>query len=170
MTSSHILPLTFFLVLTTFLTGCQSTYYSAMEKVGIHKRDIMVDRLEATQDAQEAAQEQFKSALERFQSVVDFNGGNLESAYNDLNDEYEDSQAAAEKVRSRITSVKDVSDALFDEWENELSLYSSDSLKRSSTRKLKDTRRRYQTMINSLEKSEKRMQPVLNAFQDQVLY
>ena len=155
---------------TIAISGCQSTYYSAMEKVGIHKRDIMVDRIESTQEAQEDAQQQFKSALEQFQSVVNFDGGDLEDAYNKLNDEYESSVKAAVQVRDRIDGVKSVSEALFDEWENELSLYTSDSLKRASASKLQDTRRKYQQMIRSLESSEKRMQPVLNAFQDQVLY
>ena len=152
------------------ISGCQSTYYNAMEKVGIHKRDIMVDRIESTQEAQEEAQQQFKSALEQFQSVVNFDGGDLEDAYNKLNDEYESSVEAAEQVRDRIDGVKGVSEALFDEWENELSLYTSDNLKRASARKLEDTRRKYQQMVKSLESSEARMQPVLNAFQDQVLY
>ena len=157
-------------LLTLGLIGCQSTYYSAMEKVGIHKRDIMVDRIEDTQDAQQDAQEQFKSALEEFQSVVNYDGGDLEKLYNNLNDEYEDSLTAAEKVRDKIDGIKSVSEALFDEWEEELTLYSNDSLRRSSARKLRDTRRRYDSMIVSLEKSEKQMQPVLDAFQDQVLY
>lgn len=150
--------------------GCQSTYYSAMEKVGIHKRDIMVDRIEDTQVAQEQAQKQFQSALEQFQSVVNFAGGNLEVAYKDLNAEYEDSLAAAEKVRSRIDGVKNVSEALFDEWDNELKLYTNASLRRSSEQKLQDTQRQYRRMMASLEKAEQRMQPVLDAFRDQVLY
>ncbi|WP_067584006.1 DUF2959 domain-containing protein [Endozoicomonas ascidiicola] len=158
------------LTLSLLTAGCQSTYYSAMEKVGIHKRDIMVDRIEETQTAQEEAQEQFKSALEQFQSVINFDGGDLETAYNALNSEYEDSLSAAENVRSRISSVKDVSDALFDEWQKELDLYTSASLRRASAQKLQDTKRQYQRMMVSLDKSEKRMQPVLNAFQDQVLY
>ena len=29
------------------LTACQTVYYSAMEKVGVHKREILVDRVEA---------------------------------------------------------------------------------------------------------------------------
>ncbi|WP_422462666.1 DUF2959 domain-containing protein [Endozoicomonas sp. ALB115] len=157
-------------VATLLLAGCQSTYYSAMEKVGIHKRDIMVDRIEDTQTAQEQAQVQFQSALEQFQSVINFEGGDLEAAYNDLNSEYQDSLAAAERVRDRIASVQNVSDVLFDEWEDELNLYKSDSLRRASAQKLKDTRRQYQRMMVSLEKSEQRMQPVLDAFQDQVLY
>ncbi len=35
------------LVLTLALaSGCQSTYYGFMEKMGSHKRDILVDRVE----------------------------------------------------------------------------------------------------------------------------
>ena len=158
------------LVVLALTAGCQSTYYSAMEKVGIHKRDIMVDRIEDTQVAQEQAQKQFQSALEQFQSVANFAGGNLEVAYKDLNAEYEDSLAAAEKVRSRIDGVKNVSEALFEEWENELKLYTSASLRRASEQKLQDTQRQYRRMMASLENAEQRMQPVLDAFQDQVLY
>ncbi|MRI31746.1 DUF2959 domain-containing protein [Endozoicomonas sp. OPT23] len=161
---------TLILLAALVLGGCQSTYYAAMEKVGVHKRDIMVDRIESSQEAQEEAQEQFKSALERFRSVVDFEGGELESLYAHLNSEYEDSVASAEDVRKRINGVKDVSDALFDEWEDELELYSNEKLRRASATKLKETRRQYSRMLASMEKSEKRMQPVLNAFQDQVLY
>ncbi len=156
--------------LLLMLTGCQSTYYSAMEKVGIHKRDIMVDRIEDTQSAQENAQEQFKSALDKFRSVVNFDGGDLEDVYNQLNDEYESSVSAAEKVRNRIDGVKSVSEALFEEWEEELNQYSSSKLRRSSEQQLKTTRRHYQQMLVSLEKSEQQMQPILDAFQDQVLY
>ena len=167
MTFWRLLPT---LLLSLTLAGCQSTYYNAMEKVGIHKRDIMVDRIEDSQSAQEEAQEQFRSALERFRHVVSVDGGDLAKLYDELNAEYEDSVSAAEEVRSRIDSVKDVSDALFDEWDDELQLYSSDKLRRASAQKLKDTRRQYSRMLSSMEQSEKRMQPVLSAFQDQVLY
>ena len=64
--------------------GCQSAYYSAMEKVGVHKRDILVDRVEDTRAAQDDAQEEFVSALEQFRTVVNFDGGELESVYNDM--------------------------------------------------------------------------------------
>ncbi|OQX34072.1 MAG: DNA repair protein [Oceanospirillales bacterium LUC14_002_19_P2] len=167
---STLRQLSFLLLAGVMLSGCQSTYYKAMEQVGFHKRDIMVDRIEDTQKSQEEAQEQFQSALDQFRSVVAFDGGDLEFIYNRLNDEYESSYSAAEKVRERINGVRDVSDALFDEWEDELSLYSSSSLRAESSRKLKDTRRRYDQMMASMVKAEKRMQPVLDALHDQVLY
>ena len=41
-----------------------------MEKVGVHKRDILVDRVEDGRDSQADAQKQFQSALEQFSSIV----------------------------------------------------------------------------------------------------
>ena len=86
-------------------SGCESTYYSAMESVGIEKRDILVDRVEDARDAQE-----------------------------------------------------------------ELEEYSSATLKRDSTQKLRDTQRRYNDLIRSMRKAESRMDPVLVALKDNVLY
>lgn len=130
-------------IFSVFLTGCQSTYYSAMEKVGVYKREILVDRIESSQAAQEEAQEQFSSALEQFRSVVNFNGGDLEALYDQLNTDYEDSVASADEVRKRIQAVKDVSEALFEEWEEELELYSSAGLRRASQLQLNETRHQY---------------------------
>ena len=34
------------LLAVLLLTACSSAYYGAMEKIGIHKREILVDRIE----------------------------------------------------------------------------------------------------------------------------
>ena len=101
------------------LSSCESTYYDTMEKLGVHKRDILIDRIEEAQDAQQEGQQQFKDALEQFRSVVNFDGGALEEVYNRLNSEYEDSVAAAETINERIDAVESVADALFHEWNTE---------------------------------------------------
>jgi hypothetical protein len=62
----------FAVALLTVLAGCESAYYDTMEQFGVHKRDILVDRIEDAQEAQEEGQEQFKDALEQFQAVVNF--------------------------------------------------------------------------------------------------
>jgi ABC-type transporter Mla subunit MlaD len=153
-----------------FLMGCSSAYYGTMEKLGYHKRDLMVDRVEAAKVAQEDAKEQFKSALEKFSSVLKVDGGELEEKYDQLKTAYDESNDRAETVRDRIESVEDVSEALFDEWQTELDQYSSDSLRRSSANKLKQTRRQYTQLIGAMKRAEKKMAPVLSAFQDQVLF
>ncbi|QFT08485.1 DUF2959 domain-containing protein [Vibrio sp. THAF190c] len=159
------------LVLSIFtLTGCQSAYYSAMEQVGYHKRDIMVDRVEDAKESQQDAQEEFTSALEALSSLTNFNGGDLEDMYNKINDKYQDSEKAAQNVSDRISAIEDVSDTLFAEWQDELDLYTSASLRRSSEQKLRETKSSYQTMLSAMKRAEKKMDPVLNTLRDNTLY
>jgi predicted nucleic acid-binding Zn-ribbon protein len=154
--------------LTVF--GCQSVYYDAMEKMGYHKRDLMVSDVEKARDAQQEAKDQFKSALERFTTVLNVKGGDLQDKYNTLNTEYEKSEAKANAVRNRIASVEDVSQALFEEWEAELKEYSSVNLRRSSQKKLTQTRTQYAQLIKAMKRAETKMDPVLAKFKDQVLF
>ncbi|CDT99512.1 putative Methyl-accepting chemotaxis protein [Vibrio coralliirubri] len=165
------MPYLIVIVLSIFtLTGCQSAYYSAMEQVGYHKRDIMVDRVEDAKESQQDAQEEFTSALEALSSLTNFSGGDLEDMYNQINDKYQDSEKAAQNVSDRIAAIEDVSDALFEEWQNELDLYTSDSLRRSSEQKLRETKSSYQTMLSAMKRAEKKMDPVLNTLRDNTLY
>lgn len=158
------------LIALCLLCACESTYYSAWEKAGVYKRDILVDRIEDAQDAQQDAQEEFTDALEQFQLVVGFDGGDLKAMYEDLNDAYEDSLAAANTITARVDSVENVAEDLFDEWEEELAQYSSASLKRDSQRKLQKTRDQYRKLMSAMRQSEKSMQPVLATLRDQTLY
>ena len=152
------------------LTACSSMYYSALEGVGIPKRELMIHRVEKARDTQEDTKEQFKSALAQFTEVTNFNGGDLEAIYNKLNDEYEDSVSQAELVRKRISDIEDVSEALFEEWEEEITQYSSSSLKRNSQTQLNSTKSQYKHLIRAMERAETKLDPVLAVFKDQVLY
>jgi methyl-accepting chemotaxis protein len=162
--------LTGLIVMTILLGACSSTYYRTLESVGIEKRDILVERVEDARDAQDDASEQFASALDQFRATVNFDGGDLEQIYDRLNSEYEDSVSGAEAVRDRIDSVQNVAEDLFAEWEKELDEYSSPDLRRESAALLSDTRRRYGQLMKAMRRAEGTMEPVLEAFQDQVLY
>ncbi len=167
---TRTLYILFTMVAFLTLSGCETMYYKSMEKVGIHKRDILVDRVEEARDAQTEGKEQFKSALEKFGHVVNFKGGDLQETYDKLNDEYEDAKEAAQEVKERIDDVADVAEALFTEWEEEINQYTSAKLKRNSKTQLRETRQDYKQMISAMRKAESKMQPVLSAFKDQVLY
>lgn len=158
------------LALALTLCACSTAYYNTMEKFGVHKRNIMIDRVEEARDAQQEGQEQFESALAQFKSVVSVDGGELEKTYKTLNREYEDSIDSAEEIRERIDSVESVAEDLFDEWEDELDRYSSDTLRRDSERKLESTRQQYSQLIGLMRDSEARLDPVLQAMEDQVLF
>ncbi|MCG7562660.1 DUF2959 domain-containing protein [Pseudoalteromonas sp. McH1-42] len=152
------------------LSACQSAYYAAWEKVGVHKREILVDRVENTKAAQQATQQEFQSALERLTTLINFDGGELQSVYEQLNDDYLASEAAAQDVRTNIDKVEDVAEALFAEWQDELTQYSSAKLKRQSEQKLRQTQRQFDKLLRSMRASEAKMQPVLDSLKDNVLY
>ncbi|MDD1612111.1 MAG: DUF2959 domain-containing protein [Methylococcaceae bacterium] len=152
------------------LSACSSVYYSGLEKIGIPKREVMVHRVEKARDTQEETKEQFKSALEQFTAVTQFKGGDLEATCNRLNSEYEASVKKADEVRYRISEIEDVSEALFIEWEDEITQYSSASLKRSSQNKLNETKIQYQQLIKAMKSAESKIEPILAVFKDQVMY
>ncbi len=54
--------------------GCQTAYYETMEKLGYHKRNLMVSDVKKARDAQQDAKEQFKSALDRFTKNPEYPG------------------------------------------------------------------------------------------------
>ena len=156
--------------LLIFLTGCQSAYYAAWEKVGVEKRDILVDRVEDAKESQENAQKQFSSALDEFSQLINFNGGELQDIYSQLKDQFEASELSAASVTNRIDKVESVAPALFNEWEEELEKYTNETLKRDSQRKLKDTQRRYKSLLSAMRRAESKMTPVLSALRDNMLY
>ena len=158
------------LALLIVFCGCQSMYYGAMEKIGVHKREIMVDRVKQARDAQKDAKQQFIKALEQFRSVVAYGGGDLQSMYDKLRSTLDKSEDRAAKVHERIQAVEDVSEALFKEWRSELKLYSSASLRRDSEQKMVQTRGKYEKLIGAMKKAESGLEPVLVPMRDQVLY
>jgi hypothetical protein len=159
---------------TAGVAGCQSAmdsaYYGVMESVGREKRHILRDRVESGQEEQREAQEQFQTAYQRFKEVSGYSGGDLEGVYDDLAGELESSEQRAAAVSERIESIEGVAADLFDEWTAEAAEIQSASLRRSSEQQLRDTKRRYATLIAAMRRAESKMAPVLSAFRDQVLY
>ncbi len=152
------------------LGGCETAYYSAMESVGIPKRDILASRVVSARDAQQDAKEEITDALTEFGRVVSYEGGDLEARYRRLAAQLQDGEDAAETVRSRIRDVESVAEALFAEWQQELGQYSSASLRAKSEQQLRQTRARYGEMLGAMKRAEARLEPALQPLRDQVLF
>jgi hypothetical protein len=153
--------------------GCATArkgYYNAWEKFGYAKRERLVDNVKAAREEQVQAKQQFSSALEQFKSVVNFQGGDLEKVYNKLDKEYKRSESQAEEVRSKITSVKNVATALFDEWNGEIGQIKDPSLKGKSRELFDQTKSSYGQMVTRMDAAANSMDPVLQNFKDRVLF
>lgn len=152
------------------LSSCRSMYYGTMEQFGVHKRDILVDRVEEGRDAQQEAKQEFQSALEAFKAVTGFKGGDLEEVYSDLNERYESAADTASEVRSRIESIETVSEDLFEEWEDEIGEMQNPDYRAKSEKLRRETMTRCEDLVAAMWKAESKMKPVLTAFKDHVLF
>ncbi|MDH3490783.1 MAG: DUF2959 domain-containing protein [Gammaproteobacteria bacterium] len=152
------------------LTGCASVQYSALEKVGIHKRDILVDRVEDARDAQTETREQLVTAYEELSALVGHEGGELEKKYERLSKEVDRSQKATQDLDEHLSDIDRVSEDLFDEWESELDLYSSAALRSDQERKLAQARRQFLMMRDRMQTARNRVDPVLAVLTDNVLF
>lgn len=159
------------IALAICVSGCSTNqlYYRAAEKFGYHKRDILVSRVEEAREAQTEAKEEFEDALAQFLALTKVEVGELKSAYDKLNSELKDCEKRAAEVRDRISSVEDVSGALYREWEKEAASIGDRDDRRESERLLRETRDRSASLIRAMNTAADRMDPVLQKFRDKVL-
>ena len=148
----------------------RTVYYSARESIGEHKRDIVVSHVKHACTGLQETKNEFENALERFKTLVCVNETALEHKYNLLNRQYQFCCAKSDAVSDRIRAIEEVSEALFAEWERELDEYTNRNLRNHSKQQLKAAKQNYLRLIRSMQKAEAKIQPVLAAFKDQVLY
>jgi len=133
-------------------------------------RDVLVKRVESARDEQVETAEEFKTALERFKEVTQFDGGDLEKKFNKLNSAFEKSESAAKRVTQRVDRVTTAANTLLKEWRNELDEYHDPKIRRNANIQFDETRLHAERLIAAMRKAEKKTEPVLNAFRDQVLF
>ena len=66
--------------------------------------------------------------------------------------------------------MEDVSEDLFTEWRKEIDQISNANLRSASARQLKASEAKYANLIQAMRRAESRMEPVLVAFRDNVLF
>jgi Protein of unknown function (DUF2959) len=152
------------------LSACNAVYYATMEKLGKEKRDILIGRVEDAREDQTEAKDQFRTTLDRFRALTGFDGGELESRYRDLADDYESCEDAATTVRDRIASIKDVGSDMFEEWEAEIEEIPQPELRSKSAQLRSDSLRKYEGMLRAMDQAASTMDPVLAAFKGHVLF
>ncbi|HYF14209.1 MAG TPA: DUF2959 family protein [Phycisphaerales bacterium] len=150
--------------------GCNSAGIAMREKLGIPKREQLVDRVKDARESQQEAKQQFASALDEFMAVTGAKGGELESKFRTMQREFDRCEDAAAEVQSRISNVDAVATKLFSEWRRELSDYNDPAMRSRSERQLAQTQRQYEQLMDVMNNAASKMEPVLLAFRDRVLF
>ncbi len=148
-----------------------SLYYWGRESLfGHHKRDIVVIHVDQACNSLRSTRDQFQDALQQFKNIVNVEATSLDHRYLLLKRQFEFCQAKSDDVSSRILIIEEVSASLFNEWGDELQQYSSRALRSKSRQQLKTSQQQYSRLIKTMRKAESRIQFVLSAFKDQVLF
>lgn len=175
MQNSKILTFIFAVILTSSCArmvekAVNKTKYSALETVGIEKRDLFKRNVANVKDEQEGAGEAFKDALTQLKELYKFDGGELEKNHGRLNSAYEEAKDEADELRKSIVKLDTVANDLFEEWNDEIKEIETKDLRSKSKNQLSITKTKYQSLHQQLLRSEKKMDPVLARFKDQVLF
>lgn len=153
-----------------FSKNIRAVYYNARESIGDHKRTIVVHQVEQACVSLQETRDEFQDALGQLKTLTSISETSLDHRYNLLNRQYQFCRAKSENVSNKIRAIETVSEALFQEWERELNDYSNRTLRNSSKQQMKVAKQNYARLIKAMQGAEKKIQPVLAAFKDQVLY
>lgn len=156
--------------LIAMFTACTTTYVAAMKQFGYETRDLLVDQVKDTRVQQEETKEEFTSALEQFKATFNYDGGDLQDAYEKLQDEYDGCAAEADDLKGEIAAVKRLGKAMFAEWEDEIDQQTIEEYKSGMVKQRKDTMKSYDQMVAKMDQAAGKMQPVLEAFKGRVLF
>jgi hypothetical protein len=158
------------LVLILGSTGCNNSLgYNFQEAMGTPKRQVLLSRVQDTRDAMKDTKKTFASAMQQFGSVYKESGSKLENKYVILKKEYETCNSKASDLRSQIASVKSIGQVLFQEWQKELDQFTNEQMRKLSEVKMQQTREKYVTMTESMDRVSARITPVMNSMNDQLL-
>jgi hypothetical protein len=158
------------LVLILSSTGCNNSLgYNFQEAMGTPKRQVLLSRVQDTRDAMKDTKKTFASAMQQFGSVYKESGSKLENKYVILKKEYETCNSKASDLRSQIASVKSIGQVLFQEWQKELDQFTNEQMRKLSEVKMQQTREKYVTMTESMDRVSARMTPVMTSMSDQLL-
>lgn len=168
--SNGLAKMSLALVKRFFSKKIRTVYFNARESIGDHKRAIVVQQVEQACVSLHETRNEFQDALGQLKTLASINETSLDHRYNLLNRQYQFCRTKSETVSNRIRAIETVSEALFLEWEKELNDYSNRALRNSSKQQLKTARQNYARLIKTMQSAENKIQPVLSAFKDQVLY
>jgi len=162
--------MTIALVLILSSQGCNNSLgYSFQEAMGTPKRQVLLSRVQDTRDSLKETKKTFASAMQQFGSVYKESGAKLENKYVILKKEYDTCNSKASELRGQIANVKSIGQVLFQEWQKELDQFTNEQMRKLSEVKMQQTREKYVTMTDSMDRVSARITPVMNSMNDQLL-
>jgi hypothetical protein len=130
----------------------------------------LVERVRGAEDEVKEAREDYAAAFTLYQRLTSPQAVELDDLSDDFADSFESCEERASDVAERLAAIREEADALFKGWNEELTRFSGDTLRKKSEAMMLDTQARAQRVLDALERVQARTQPVLLKLQDYALF
>ena len=111
-----------------------------------------------------------KGMLASYNTIVGGQAKNVQTEYKKLANDLKATDKKIQGTTKDLEAMNKQADKFFVQWEKELAEYSSDSMKEKSTARLDATKKRYQSLGQSLGEASKAFQPLMQNLNDQILF
>ncbi len=166
---TQLIPPLLFLVVT-LLAGCATVYYATWEQLGKEKRDLLKDNVLAARLEQRETRQEFRDALTQLRSTYEVPSTRLQAVYEELKRHQKRLTRRYNDLEGRIAKLNTIATDLFSEWREEAESISNREFHRRSLEQLAEARARYRHMQTALAQTQNRCRPVLNQFNEYVLF
>ncbi|MFT5286018.1 MAG: hypothetical protein ACI8TQ_002186 [Planctomycetota bacterium] len=155
---------------TLLLGSCQAMYLSAMETIGVDKREIMFERIEDASDAAVISSQRIDEAYQIYRGMIFEEAGDLYEAHDLLTFFLELCHDGAEDYQERIEKIQAVATPMFEEWKAESGEIHDDELRRKGRTNFTKAVTQYEQLMRAMRDVDADTTPLLNRFRDHVLF
>jgi chromosome segregation ATPase len=157
--------------LVSLTAGCRSSGGSFLVFGGsAAPQEELVARVQGARQEAGEAEEDFAAAFMLYQRLTTPQAVELEDLADDYADALERCQERAEELDERIATVGEEAEELFAGWNEELTRFSSDTLRAKSAAMLADTQARTERVLAALTQVDARMDPLVRKLEDYALF
>lgn len=157
--------------LVSLSAGCRSSGGSFLVFGGsAAPQEELISRVRAAQHEAGEAQEDFTAAFTLYQRITTPQAVELDELADDYADALERCQGRHEELDEHVAAVGAEAEELFAGWNEELTRFSSDTLREKSAAMLADTQARTERVLAALVRVQERMDPLVRKLEDYALF
>jgi chromosome segregation ATPase len=133
-------------------------------------QEDLVARVRKSQDVVQETQADFAAAFQLYQRLTAPQAVDLEELSGEFEDALEACQDRSAALAKRLEAIQAEAQELFKGWNEELTRFSGEALRKKSEAMLEDTQARTQRVVDAIERLRGRVEPVLAKLQDYALF
>lgn len=152
------------------LASCQAMYFTTLEKFGIEKREILLERVTDARDAMVVTEQRLDETFAVYSETIHQESGDLAAMHKRFSDFYDKTEDAADDFHDKIARIQSIAGVMFEEWKLETGEIIDAELRRKSRANYTRAVAHYENLVRSMRAVEAQSDPILTRLRDHVLF